>query len=165
MHLAEAIKTVVPRMSSNSALRVAGRVIDIMAATGDGLALEELVDALAGVPGYLDVATLINLLKFPMCVGPPRAALLRALEIAHRQGVRGRCLAPRRAGERTGAYPRCTGHTAHAQVLKRCFRLNSPAPEAQRQRRDRSAHASPDSRGRHVCNHPWLPGRRLKPGA
>ena len=80
VHLAEAIKTVVPRMSSNSALRVAGRVIDIMAATGDGLALEELVDALAGVPGYLDVATLINLLKFPMCVGPPRAALLRALE-------------------------------------------------------------------------------------
>ena len=69
-----------PRMSSESAARVTGRVIDIMAATGDGLALKELVDALAGVPGYLDVATVINLLKFPMCVGPPRDSLLRSLE-------------------------------------------------------------------------------------
>ena len=79
--LSEAIKTVIPRMSPDSAGRVAGRVIDIIAATGDGLALEHLVDALACVPGYLDVATVINLLKFPMCVGPPRDSLLRSLEI------------------------------------------------------------------------------------
>jgi hypothetical protein len=79
-YLAEAIKTVVPALSTGSAARVTGRVIDIMAATGDGLALKELVDGLAYVPGYLDVATMINLLKFPICVGPPRDSLLRSLE-------------------------------------------------------------------------------------
>ena len=55
-------------------------MIAIIAATGDGLALKDLVDALAAVPGYLDAAKVINLLKYPMCVGPPRDSLLRSLE-------------------------------------------------------------------------------------
>jgi len=57
-----------------------GRVIDIIAVAGDSLALQDLVDALAGIPGYLDAAKVINLLKYPMCVGPSRDSLLRSLE-------------------------------------------------------------------------------------
>ena len=32
------------------------------------------------VPGGIDAATAINLLKFPMCVGPPRDSMLAFLE-------------------------------------------------------------------------------------
>lgn len=79
-YLAEAMKTVVPRLSSEAAPRSVGRVIDIIAVAGDSLALQDLVDALAGIPGYLDAAKVINLLKYPMCVGPSRDSLLRSLE-------------------------------------------------------------------------------------
>ena len=60
--------------------RAVGRVLGIMAATGDGRVLEDLVGTLVGVPGYLNAETVINLLKFPTCVGPPRDCLLRCLE-------------------------------------------------------------------------------------
>jgi hypothetical protein len=78
--LAAAMKTVVPRMSSDGAARVVARVVEIMAATGDTRVLADLVEALANVPGYLTAATVIQLLKYPMCVGPPRDSLLRCLE-------------------------------------------------------------------------------------
>jgi len=79
-YLAEAMKTLVPRMSSEAAPRALGRVIAIIAASRDSLALKDLVDALAAFPGYLDAAKVINLLKYPMCIGPPRGTLLRSLE-------------------------------------------------------------------------------------
>jgi hypothetical protein len=79
-YLAEAMKMVLPRMSSEAAPRAVGRVIAIIAASRDSLALKDLVDALAAFPGYLDAAKVINLLKYPMCVGPPRGTLLRSLE-------------------------------------------------------------------------------------
>ena len=78
--LAEAIKAVMPLLAGPAAARTVGRLIEIMATTGDGPALKDLVDAMAVVPGGIDAATAINLLKFPMCVGPPRDSILSFLE-------------------------------------------------------------------------------------
>ena len=53
-----------------------------MAATGDGDALRSIAEALGTIPEFLDVSTAIELLKYPLSVGPVRASLLRSLERA-----------------------------------------------------------------------------------
>jgi hypothetical protein len=76
---AAAIEVVAHLLPPESARQVAARLVELMAAIGDGETLESLADALGSVPVFLDAPTAVELLKFPMSVGPVRASLLKSL--------------------------------------------------------------------------------------
>ena len=90
---AASIAVVVRLLAPEPARRVAARLVALMATTGDADALTSLADALGDVPGFLDVPTALELLKFPLSVGPVRASLLGSLERAS-AGEPGRGLWP-----------------------------------------------------------------------
>jgi hypothetical protein len=79
---AASIAVVVRLLPPDAARRVAARLVELMAATGDCDTLTSLADALGALPGFLDVPTALELLKFPLSVGPVRASLLGSLERA-----------------------------------------------------------------------------------
>jgi hypothetical protein len=78
--LAEALAAVVPGLASPATTRAGGRLTELLKTIGDGAALKHLTDALTAIPGYLDTAAALDLLKAPLCVGPARSSLLGAIE-------------------------------------------------------------------------------------
>jgi hypothetical protein len=76
---AASLAMVVRLLDGEPARRVGARLIDLMAAMRDGDALLSLADALGTIPGFLDAAAALELLKYPLSVGPVRASLLGSL--------------------------------------------------------------------------------------
>jgi hypothetical protein len=76
---AAAIEVIAHLLPPEPARQVATRLVGLMAGTGDGETLKSLADALGSIPAFLEASTAVELLKFPMSVGPVRASLLESL--------------------------------------------------------------------------------------
>lgn len=78
--LSNLLQTVVGRLPGEAAEVAFARIVEIMDKTTDPDPLQVLAGALKAVPGTLDQSKLINLLKWPNCIGEFRSAILERLE-------------------------------------------------------------------------------------
>jgi hypothetical protein len=78
--LAEACTVTMPLLESTATTKVRDRLVSTLCVVGDAPALKSLIDALLSIRHEIDAGFLLELLKYPLCVGGARASLLAALE-------------------------------------------------------------------------------------
>ncbi len=78
--LAEGLKAVLGKLEPADAQKAYAALVAAIEKTTDSSALHALAEGLKAVPGVVDVATLLNLAKFPNCVDDLRAAVLEIIE-------------------------------------------------------------------------------------
>jgi hypothetical protein len=78
--LAEAAAAIVPWLPSAASTDARDRLVHALSMVGDLHALRTLTDALLSLPHETDTAFLLELLKYPLCVGEVRFTLLAAIE-------------------------------------------------------------------------------------
>ena len=78
--LARMLSSLPGELTPATAERAYAMIIRRLESTGDPSEFEELCKALSHISGYLDNARIVNILKYPMCVGASRLPLLKLME-------------------------------------------------------------------------------------